>query len=313
MDKEILNFGISEFLSATSLAVAIMAALYSKSQSESAKKQSEFAKISSMNDYRAQLAVNHARYRCAHLEIKNKHKSEIRNLSQLAGDSLTAIVHRFDKYDIRGHGPRPLRHLLHESSEMVFYAFRGELSLQTGLNISHRFYQITRIETDLKPSASNFGGSGFRRVFMRKSLAQREVSLELDLPTDQHFCNLVSELKLRVDPSRRAEALMGMQADLAPFRAEHERMRAGLRESAEYLSELIDEGSAEHFPLSESADLLDAMMRQAAVLDTLSCLHLPVIEAEFADRYADYISQSIYACAVLHAIQGIHSWGYRGK
>lgn len=104
-----------------------------------------------------------------------------------------------------------------------------------------------------------------------------------------------------------------MQADLVEFRAEHERMRSGLRESAdECLSELIDEGSTEHFPLSESAELHDAMKRQEAVLDILSCLNIPVIDAEFADRYTNYISQSIYACAVLHAVQGIHSWGWLG-
>ena len=312
MDKEIFNFGTSEFLSATSLAVAIMAAIYSRSQSQSAKKQSEFAKISAMNDHRAQLAVNHARFRNAHREIKNKHKSEIRNLSQLAGDALDAIIHRFDEFDIDGHAPRRLRHLLHESSEMVFYALRGELSYQTGLNISRRFYQFSQIETALKPNANHFGGSGFRRVFKLKSRVQRAVSLEIDLPTDQHFCNLVAELKQRVAPSRRAEALMGIQADLVEFRAEHERMRSGLRESAECLSELIDEGSTEHFPLSESAELHDAMKRQEAILDILSCLNIPVIDAEFADRYANYISQSIYACAVLHAVQGIHSWGWRG-
>lgn len=263
-----------------------------------------------MNDYRAQLSDQHARYREALREVKKKHKMDISRLSECASNALTSIVERSDEYDIKGHVPRYLRHLLHESSEMVFYAFRGQLAWQTGLNIAHRIYQTVHIEDNLDPSRNNFGKGDFRRTFKRKYFKDPNFYLESDLVTDRYFCSLVLELKSRIEPSRSASLLVGMQDDLIPFRSEQEKMLSSVRESVEYLDELMEEGSTELFPLQESPGLYSAIRRQKVILDTLSHLRIPVIEKTTADRYYNYVSLSIHACAVLHAIQDIHSWGW---
>jgi hypothetical protein len=52
----------------------------------------------------------------------------------------------FDEYDLKNHAVPYMRHLLHESSEIAYCAFKGQLGWQTGLNISHRFYQLQHCE-----------------------------------------------------------------------------------------------------------------------------------------------------------------------
>ena len=298
-----MDFGFSDYLAAAALVATALNALYTKRQSDSAK-------TASINDYRAKLSDQHARYREAFREVRKRHKEEIRRLSRQAGDTLTTIIHRFDEYDVEGHVPRYLRHLLHECSEMVFYAFRGQLAWQTGLNISHRFYQVVNVENRLNPCADHFGDGDSQHAFERRYLADPNSYMEQDLLADRYFCSLVSELKSRIDPADGVSLLVGLQDDLAAFRADYESLLPSVRESVEQLEELIEEGAAEHFPLTESPRLHAALTREKAVLDALSYLKIPVIEKDSARHYVNFISQSIYACAVLHAIQGIHSWGW---
>ncbi|HGN0380446.1 hypothetical protein ACK4P7_13970 [Proteus mirabilis] len=108
-----MNIGLSDFLAIAALIVSIFSMLYTK-------KQSELAKASHINNYRSQLSQYHSNYRKTLTKIQKKHSSDLKELSTLAGRTLVNIINNFDQYDINHYTNRPLRHLLHESSEMVF-------------------------------------------------------------------------------------------------------------------------------------------------------------------------------------------------
>ncbi|NIE83013.1 MULTISPECIES: hypothetical protein [unclassified Burkholderia] len=293
---------LSNWIALAAFAVSSMSALYTK-------KQSDIARVSLQNTYRAHVSGEHSRYRDTFRDLRKQHKDEIRKLSELAGEALTSVINEFDSYDIAEHAVRPLRHLLHESSEMVFDAFKGQLAWQSGANISMRFHHIVRIEDHLEPSENYFAG-GDDRIFEQKYLADKNAYLESMLPKDRYFCSLVFELKSRIDPSRAAELLIAIQDNLVAFRSLHQEIAPSLREAGDALEELIEEGLAEHFPLTESPQLFSAMRRQRAILDGLSELRIPQIDRDSAHHYRNFVSLGIQACAVLHAVQGVHSWGW---
>ncbi|MCA8256420.1 hypothetical protein LGM89_24425 [Burkholderia sp. AU31624] len=276
-----------------------------------AKKQIDLAKSTLGNAYRTQVSDQHARYRDALSEIKRKHKEEILMLSRTAGDALLDIINRVDGYDADRHAGRPLRHLLHESSEMVFYAFKGQLAWQYAENINFRLHRFVHIEDELKPSVDHYaqdGGSG--RLFERKYFNDVNSYIEETLEVDRHFCRLVSEMKSRIDRSRSADLLVGIQEDLGKFRKNHAEVAPGLIESSTHLADLIDQDKFGHFPLSESPRLFDAMRRQKTILDTMGKLWIPHVAPDDAHLYLNCVSIGVHACAVLHAFQGVHSWGW---
>ncbi|MFM0239667.1 hypothetical protein [Paraburkholderia phytofirmans] len=293
---------LSNGIALAAFAVSSISALYTK-------KQSDNARASSQNTYRVQLSDQHSRYRDAFREIRKKHKDDIAKLSRLAGNTLDQVISGVDGYDAGGDSVRALRHLLHESSEMVFDAFKGQLAWQTGANISLRFHHIARIEERLDPSGNYFAQDD-ASTFEQKYRADPDAFLETMLSKDRYFCSLVSALKSRIDRSRSAELLIDIQSALVPFREVHQTMAPALRDTATLLEELIEDGIAEHFPLPESSQLYSAMRRQRAILDSLSQLKIPHIDRESAHHYSNYVSLGIQACAVLHAIQGVHFWGW---
>lgn len=298
------TFTFSDYLASAALVASAMSALYTK-------RQSEWARVSARNDYRAQLSEQHASYRKALSEVRNRHKIELSKLSELAATSLTRIIERADEHDSTTNGSRPcLRHLLHDCSEMVFYAFRGQLAWQTGLNISMRLLHVRTIEDDLEPHADYFSKGGTQQSFERRYRKHPNASLEIDLRHDRRFCSLVSQLKSRIGPRSGTDFLVDFQNDLIPFRNAYEASLPGLRESVERLEGLLEEGQAEHFPLHESPQLFSVMRREKTLLDTLSHLNIPQIDPASAIHYDNYISLSIHACAVLHAISRTHSWGW---
>ena len=89
-----MNLNPSDYLAAVALAVSLLSAHY-------AKRQSDSARISNQNNYRAQLSDNHEKYRKAIKRVTKRHKDEIDSLSQEAEKALTSIVNIFDDYDIK--------------------------------------------------------------------------------------------------------------------------------------------------------------------------------------------------------------------
>ncbi|CAG9241759.1 conserved hypothetical protein [Burkholderia diffusa] len=297
-------FNLSDYLASAALVASAISALY-------AKRQSEWAKISSTNDYRTQLSEQHARYRLVLAEVRRRHKPDLSQLSESAASALTKIINRADDLDNRIEGScAHLRHVLHECSEMAFYAFRGQLAWQTGLNITWRISHLTSVEDNLEPDTDYFSKGDAQASFRRRYWEDPNAMLETDLKHDRRFCNLVSQLKSRINPESRIDFLVGIQEDLAAFRTTHETSRAGFCQSVEQLDEMLEEGKIEHFPLEESPQLYNAIQRQKTVLDTLSNLSIPLIELEDAVHYRNYVSIAVHACTVLHAISRVHSWGW---
>ncbi|WP_455814047.1 hypothetical protein [Pseudomonas graminis] len=297
-----MNITVSDCVAFAALIVSIASMRY-------AKKQVQQAQISANNDYRSHLAEQHAPYRKVLKQIRHQHKEQIAHLSRLAGSTLTSVVHSFDEYDTTNHTPRYLRHLLHESSEMVFWAFRGQLAWQTAENLTWRLAAFIYVEDNLHPTDGNSGQNDFRQFAQQKYLSNPNHLLENDLKNDRYFCQMLSELKSRIAPARNAELLVTQQQNIAPFRAELARLQPQFKASAATLEEMIAEGITEHFSLTESAELYQAMKKNTAILNTLSQLRFQDISEEYAGKYSNVVSLSIHTCAVLHMIQGVSMWG----
>ncbi|HCI13521.1 MAG: hypothetical protein A2063_01565 [Gallionellales bacterium GWA2_60_142] len=300
-----MAFNFSDYLSIIAIIVAIASAYY-------AKRQSDLSRIALRNDYRAHLSDKHEKYRAALKQVNDKHKKEISHLSEEAGNTLTLIVDTFDQYDIGEHELRYLRHLVHECSEMVYYAFKGQLGWQSGLNMSHRFFQIAQVENRLEPKSNYFNQEeSFRSAFKSRYLNDPNAYQEMDLLSDPYFCKLVDQIKTRVDSARRGELLLEVHKIFEPFNTLFNDLKPRINESANDLEVMLEESDLEHFKLHESPQLLERLRYKQATLETLSHLWIHEIKREDADRYSNYVSWCISTCAMLHAIQGFHSWGWK--
>jgi hypothetical protein len=298
-----MGISLSDFLASIALLVSIASAYY-------AKKQSELSNIASSNDYRAHLSDKHEEYRALLKQIDGRHRDDLASLSNLAGATLNTITDLFDTHDINRNSIRPLRHLIHESSEMVYYAFKGQLAWQSGLNISHRFAQVAHVEDKLKPQSDYFGRSDFIRVFEHRYNNEPNSRQETELTKDIYFCELVNQIKKRIDPSKRTVFLADVQEDFQAFNDLLAALKPKFGESAAILDRALEGNEIEHFHLSESPRLHRQLKYARARLDILSNLWIMKIDDEYIEKYYNYISISIYICAILHAAQDVHSWGW---
>lgn len=299
-----MNIGLSDLLAIAALIVSIFSMLYTK-------KQSELAKASHINDYRSQLSQYHSDYRKALTKIQKKHSSDLKELSTLAGRILVNIINHFDQYDVNHHAKRPLRHLLHESSEMVFRTFQGQLGWQTAENISRRLLQISFIEDNLNPTEHIFGKHSFREVINSQYILNPNKYLEIDLLNDIYFCDLVSEVKSRTSQYKIQELANSLQKETHSFNQLYSRLKLDFSKSSNHLRELITQGNKEHFQLKESHLLFNEIKRTQTILNTLSHIHFSEeIDKTICGKYPFFISKSIYICTLLHAIQCLHSWGW---
>ncbi len=299
-----MNIGLTEILSLAALIVSAFSMLY-------AKRQSEFAKKDHINAYRSHLSQSHLEYRKALIETRKKHEVQLHELSVLAGTILTNIVNHFDQYDTMPSGKRYLRHLLHESSEIVFRTFQGQLSWQTAENISHRIFQTSFIEDELNPIQNIFGEKSFRANIKTKYSSNPNAYLEADLVNDIYFCELISEIMIRIDTSKTHELMSCLRKEVNTFNQLHNNLKPQFTKSATYLKELIHQGEKEHFQLRESNQLYYEMKKVQSTLNTLGYISIPEeINRPFNGKYHFSISKSVHICTLLHAIQSLHSWGW---
>lgn len=297
-----MDIKFSDYLAIAALITSGLSVLYTK-------RQSEASKSAAITDYYGQLSVQHARYREALAEVREKHKADLAKLSELAQEAPGAITESTDEYDVQGKTSR-LPHTLYECSDMAFYVFKGQLAWQTGLNIAHRFHSLANIEYHLNPKVDHFGSNNFRQVVRDLYLKNPNAYMEANLATDMYFCSLVSELKARIDPSKRVDFIMGIQRDITSFNAELENAAPRFRESVDFLEELIEEGEADHFSLQQSPQWYSKIKRTKAALDTLSRVRIQAVTQKYAAHYENYVSLCIHTCAVLHAVQGVRRWGW---
>lgn len=293
----------SLIVSVVSVFVSIFSLLYTK-------KQSEIAEASHINDYRSKLTQHHSVYKKNLEEIDKKHRSELNELKELAGTTLKNIILIFDKYDTKNLSNKLLRHLLNESSEMVFLTFQGQLAWQRSENISWRLHNISFIEDQLDPSEQLFGRD-FRRVIKEQYMLNRNRYLEEDLIKDIYFCDLVSEMKSRISWPKIQFLTNDLEREIHSFIQLHSSLKSGFSESSNQLEELINRGNKELFQLKESYQLFKDIKKKQTTLNTLSHLNFPdKIDKTIYGKSTFFISQNIYICTLLHAIHCLDAWGW---
>lgn len=128
---------------------------------------------------------------------------------------------------------------------------------------------------------------------------------------DTCFCNLVLEMKARLDQSKLQELMSNVQKEMINFNTLYNNLKANLTISANYLDELILLGNKEHFQLRETPQLYSEMKRTKTQLRTLGYINMHEgLDKSFTGKLYFSISKSIHLCALLHAIQCLHSWGW---
>lgn len=231
-----MQLSVSDFIAPLALLVSFGSALYTK-------RQMELARLSTRNAYRAYLSENHKKYQIALLEVRKRHKAALSELSSMAGITLNEIICMFDEYDLKNHAVPYMRHLLHESSEIAYCAFKGQLGWQTGLNISHRFYQLQHCEERLTPSQNYSGNENFRRQLQQVYETDRNAYQETELLNDHYFGNLVLQMKTRIDPQLAPQVIQRVQEILSPFNDRFTVLQQEFGKSSDNLEELLCEGS----------------------------------------------------------------------
>lgn len=292
----------SDIIAALALVVSIGSFYYAKAQSASAKN-------SAINDHRAYLSEHHKKYQTLLVEINDRHRSDLRRLAELASDALTDICNLFDLQNSTK-SVRPLRHLLHESSEMIYYSFKGQMSWQTGMNISQRFSYMSDIEDDLHPTSDIFDHHDFRRSIQKMYDRNNNLHYETKLSSDHYFCSLITEMKRRIPREKGDHVLKENQKFLGEFANLLTELRPSFENSYDDLERALEENHLEHFSMNESSRLYENFHRKKAKLNILTHLRLKIIDAEYAEKYENYISIVVHNCTILHAIQDVDSWGW---
>lgn len=299
-----MEINTSDLIASLALLVSTFSAYYSKTQSDAARNGNR-------NDYRAHLAEQHEKYSALLQDVQDKHRADYSVVSKLAGETLNHIIHSFDEYDIDRRSSRPLRHLIHESSEMLYYAFKGQLAWQYGLNICGRIGRITSLEDRLEPGDDLFDGEGdHRRLFEQRYYNDPNAYQELSLLHDRYFCDLVEQLRSRVDSEKRIGLLKEVISSITALRAQLKALRPAFADSAKRIERAMDHNLHEQFNLQESPRLKQQLDYEMRRLDTLSELWLMDIDDEDLSKYYNYVSVCIYFCTVLHVLHDVHSWGW---
>lgn len=292
--------GVALIVSFFGLIVATLSAVY-------ARRQSQYARIDAQNSYRAQLADAHRYYYAQVIEIEEKHADEIKCLMNLASDALREIVVLTGSYDCADCAHPYIRHLLHEASEMIFVAFKGQMGWQTGLNLLHRAHTFKTFEADEELAKDVGESADFRNKTRAAYFADRNRWQEQDLLSDGHFHRLVLSFSNRLRKDASLELAERVDKILVPIREKHASMRDSVLQSSELLERLLREGEMAHFSLRESPQIFDRLSHRRATLNTLSYFTVN------ADGAATDAAKYLYICFVLHAFAEFSGWGWKHR
>jgi hypothetical protein len=299
------QLAFSDYLATAAFVISVATFFYTKQQAESAR-------VGTRNDARGRLAEHHKEYKAALKQINEKHRRQILSISNTAGDALFLVLSEFDAFDLADGAPRYLRHLAGECAEMMYYSFKGQLGWQSAINISHRFFAMTRLVLDLGKDAQATEPTDFRRYFERAYMQDPNAYLERQLLADRSFVGMLHALTRRIDTAKGGELLLTIRTHMQGFYEELTELRSALGPTIAQLEDLLDEGeSDEHFPLHESPSLLGQLRKTHATFDTLGTLVLPHVNEEVAHMYKDFLYVAIYQCALLYAVQDVHCWGWK--
>lgn len=292
--------GVALIVSCLGLIVSILSAFYTR-------RQTQYARIDAENNYRSQLADAHRYYYGHVVDIEVKHADDLKCLMALANDALREIVVMTDSFDCADRAHPYMRHLLHEASERIFVAFKGQMGWQTGLNLLHRAHAFKIFEAD-EELVKNAGESAdFRNATRAAYFADRNRWQEQDLLRDGYFHGLVLAFSKRLRKDASRELAERVDKILAPVREKHASMRDSVLQSSEHLERFLREGEMAHFPLRESPQIFNRLSHRRATLNTLSYFSVE------ADGAATDAVKYLYICFVLHAFAEFSSWGWEHR
>lgn len=299
--------GTSDFIASIALAVSVLGLFVSIFSVLYAKRQSQSAHIDAQNSYRAQLTEAHRYYYQKVLDVEEKHAGELRDLMSLASDALSQVIVLADSYD-REVGSHPyMRHLLHEASEMIFVAFKGQMGWQAGLNLLHRAQAFKRFEVDHDLAKSADIRTDFRNATRFEYFKDRDKWQEQDLLINGNFHRLVHLFSKRLKTEFATEFSDRVDKIIYPIKKKHAGIREAMLQSSEELGRILREGERAHFSLRESPQIFNRLSHRKATLNTLSCF---TVHSDSAN--ADPLKY-LYICFVLHAFSDFSSWGWEHR
>lgn len=292
--------GVALIISLLGLFVSILSVFYTRAQSQ-------YARMDVQNSYRAQLADAHRYYYEKVKEVEEKHADELTGLMDLANEALREIVVLTGSYDRTNGAPPYIRHLLHEASEMIFVAFKGQMGWQTGLNLLHRAHAFQRFEVDEELAKDAGKCADFRNATRASYFDDRNRWQEQDLLDGGNFHKLVLLFSERLRKDKSYELSEHVDRILAPVREKHASMRDSVLQSSEHLERLLREGEMAHFPLRESPLIFNRLSLRRSTFNTLS--HFTIQ----ADAATTDVAKYLYICFVLHAFAEFSSWGWEHR
>ena len=133
---------------------------------------------------------------------------------------------------------------------------------------------------------------------------------ESELVKDRHFCSLVDQLRRRIPAEKGAALLADVSDTVQPFFERYASFQESFGASAILIQRALSQNHYEEFKLHESPALKNRLTFEKARLETLSHLHAIEISRDHVTSYSNYTSIAIQICAILHAIQCVHSWGW---
>lgn len=304
-----MDIDVSDFTAICAFVVSVLSLLVSFFSVYYTKGQRDIALI-------AQISTSHERYRELARSLKTQHREALEKLGSTAYDAYFHLVAALDGFDADTQESssasyvRPLRHLISEAADMLFYAFKGQLGLQSGVNIAMRFSWMATLEDKLKPIDTGEAASDFRRRLEAQYRQDPDGYQETALLSNVHFCQLVSELQHRIVPARRVDLLLLLLEVLAPVRAQLKNVVLDVAPSVAEIEDALDDNVMDHFRLESSVQLHKRLQSMRTQFETLENLRLFHASAETLHHYRNYVSITIQASTMLLVLANLGNWGW---
>jgi hypothetical protein len=95
-----------------------------------------------------------------------------------------------------------------------------------------------------------------------------------------------------------------------PLREKLAEARQRFNEGVKEIEDAFDGNSSEPFPLQQSPRIRRALKKMRAQFESLDKMHFVWVDQPNAHKYKNYALICIYNSALLHAVCGVHSWGW---
>lgn len=300
---------LSVLVSTLSAFVALWAIIVSR---KTANEQKLIAHRTQHLEARNLAATHHGKYSELLFAIQSDAQDSKNRLVDAARDSLDQLCRLFDQFG--GKDGRPTRHIFHELCDLIFQAFRPQLTWQTGMRLAHRFVAVKYVEDDLTSllaHESEIRKRASKEVIDLRSIYRSDPNqlLESIVLASAKFQLYLLELGKRIPPEAQNQLLQAALVPISAYAQIHENERTLLEEAQMQLQRGLDQNALEEFPLSESPALLREYKRELAKLNALE--HFSLSQARHFEgvRIPTAIAELLYFGGILFTVQMHFDWG----